>query len=176
VFVFKKGDLIVGLCMHQQMVPSPTPTPTPMPCPFMAMMMDAAAEAAAAAVQNLAAAAGEGKEPVLPMMINGMLAAAQGCVTPNDLLPHMPVPFPWAPGPKAPEDVCGVTEQPGPPASPAMPAGKVQMTKGSSAVSYGKGAFVRMGDPAKNCADPSPPSELAVVISPPCGSPVGSLG
>jgi len=165
-------DLVVGLCIHMELVPMPAPTPTPIPHPFLATVGDPSRKAAQAVVQPMKAAGGELEED-RPLNVNGIIVTNVGTITKNtSALPHMPLPpgTGWAPMPKAPKPMVGILEEPPPPDLPVSPAGDALMDKGSGAVNFGKGAVVRLGDPCASCSEPA--RQVSTFIAIPKGPPV----
>ena len=59
MLVATDDDLVIGMCMHYEMVPTPAPTPTPIPHPFMAMISDPSRKAVQALTGPMKAGAGE---------------------------------------------------------------------------------------------------------------------
>ena len=119
----KDDDLVVGLCMHMELVPMPAPTPTPLPHPFLATVGDPSRKAAKAVGQPMAAASGDEKLDERPVTINGALTTNVATITKNaTALPHIPLPpgTGWAPTPKPPKPKVGILETPPPPAGPDL--------------------------------------------------------
>ncbi len=173
----KDDDLVVGLCMHMELVPMPAPTPTPLPHPFLATVGDPSRKAAKAVGQPMAAASGDEKLDERPVTINGALTTNVGTITKNaTALPHIPLPpgTGWAPTPKPPKPKVGILETPPPPDLPVQPAGDALMDKGSSMVSFGAGDVVRLGDMCASCSEPA--RQVSTVIAIPVGPPVLVLG
>lgn len=169
-------DLVIGLCIHYELVPMPAPTPTPIPHPFIATISDPARKAAQAVTAPMQAANGELPED-RPLAIYGLPATNVGTITKNaTALPHVPLPpgTGWAPMPKAPKAMVGILETPPPPDLPVCPAGDALMDKGSSACCFGKGALVRLGDQAASCSEPA--RQVSTVLAVPKGPPVLILG
>lgn len=166
-------DLVVGMCMHYEMVPTPTPTPTPIPHPFVSTIDDPSRKAVSALTTPLMAAAGEPPPDDRPVTLYGLPLANTGTRSTNaSSLPHVPLPpgTGWAPMPKPPKPVVGVLDTPPPPDSPVAPAGDSVIDKGSSHVVFGKGDVVRLGDSAKSCSEPQ--RQTSTVVAVPKGGPV----
>jgi len=173
----KDDDLVVGLCMHMELVPMPAPTPTPLPHPFMATIGDPARKAAKAVGQPMAAASGDEPIDERPVTFNGQLVTNVGTITKNaTALPHVPLPpgTGWAPQPKTPKPMVGILETPPPPDVPVCPAGDALMDAGSAAVNFGEGEVVRLGDTCASCSEPA--RQISNVIAIPLGPPVMVLG
>lgn len=165
-------DLVIGMCMHYELVPTPAPTPTPMPHPFIATISDPARKAAQAVTAPMQAASGELPED-RPLVVSGMPVTNVGTITKNaSACPHVPLPpgTGWAPMPKPPKPMVGILESPPPPDLPVCPAGDALMDKGSSAADFGAGAIVRLGDPAQSCSEPA--RQASTVLAVPKGPPV----
>ncbi|MCB9596999.1 MAG: hypothetical protein H6719_30025 [Sandaracinaceae bacterium] len=173
----KDDDLVVGLCMHMELVPMPAPTPTPIPHPFLATIGDPSRKAAKAVGQPMKAAADAEDIDERPVTINGALCTNVGTITKNSsALPHMPLPpgTGWAPMPKPPKAMVGILATPPPPDLPVCPAGDALMDKGSGAVNFGDGEIVRLGDTCASCSEPA--RQVSTVIAIPLGPPVLVLG
>jgi hypothetical protein len=78
-------DLVVGLDIHFEMVPTPAPVPTPFPHPFVGMVFDPAGLAMGLAISNTIGMAmgGSFKGPVL---IWGMPANTTGTEAKNSFV------------------------------------------------------------------------------------------
>ena len=169
----KDDDLVVGMCMHMELVPMPAPTPTPLPHPFLATVGDPSHAAAQAVGPPMKAASSDDDLTKRPVTINGALATSVGTITKNSTaLPHVPLPpgTGWAPMPKPPKPMVGILETPPPPDLPVCPAGDALMDAGSSAVNFGEGAIVRLGDTCASCSEPA--RQVSTVIAVPVGPPV----
>ena len=172
MLVATDDDLIIGMCMHYELVPMPAPTPTPIPHPFMAMISDPSRKAVQALTGPMKAGAGE-PEPDRPFNVYGLPVANTGTITKNSsALPHVPLPpgTGWAPMPKPPKPMVGILETPPPPDPPVSPAGDALLDKGSSKVVFGKGDVVRLGDTTKSCSEPA--RQSSTVLATPKGGPV----
>ena len=109
----------------------------------------------------------------LPLKIYGLDACNVGVVAKNSsVLPHLPLPpgVAWAPMPKPPKMKVGRMEEPPQPDLPTAPAGDAVLHQGSTAVNYGAGAMVRMGDPSQSCSEPA--RQQSTVLAIPKGPPV----
>ncbi len=164
-------DLVVGLDIHFEMVPTPAPVPTPFPHPFVGMVFDPAGLAMGLAISNTIGMAmgGSFKGPVL---IWGMPANTTGTEAKNSfVLPHFIIPpgTMWTPMPKAPKPPFkGKTR---PPDLPVAPAGDAVMIVGSKTVTTMGSNQCRLGDLAMSCAEPVRlPSSAVIAI--PKGPPV----
>ncbi|MBZ0118408.1 MAG: hypothetical protein K8H88_15510 [Sandaracinaceae bacterium] len=169
-------DLVIGLCIHYELVPTPSPTPTPIPHPFVATISDPSRKAAQAITAPMQAAGGELPDD-RPLAIYGLPTTAVGTITKNATsLPHVPLPpgTGWAPMPKPPKPKVGILVAPPPPDLPVCPAGDALMDKGSSQCNFGAGAIVRLGDPAKSCSEPA--RQVSTVLAIPKGPPVLVMG
>lgn len=173
----KDDDLIVGMCMHMELVPMPAPTPTPLPHPFLAMIGDPGRKAAQNVGKPMQAASGDEKLDERPVTINGALATNVGTICKNSTaLPHFPLPpgTGWAPMPKPPKPMVGILATPPPPDLPVAPAGDALMDKGSSSVNFGEGEIVRLGDVCASCSEPA--RQVSNVIAIPLGPVVLVMG
>lgn len=170
-------DMVVGLCIHMEMVPTPGgPVPTPIPHPFIATISDPGRKAAQSVTAPMQAAGGEMPED-RPITVGGMLATNVGTITKNaTACPHVPLPpgTGWAPMPKPPKAPCGILETPPPPDPPAMPAGDALLDKGSTAVAFGKGKLIRLGDTCQSCSEPA--RQVSTVIALPKGATMLLIG
>ncbi len=166
-------DLVVGLCMHMELVPMPAPTPTPIPMPFVATISDPGRKAVQAATSPMKAASGEEMPEDRPLSIYSLPTTNVGTITKNaTALPHVPLPpgTGWAPMPKPPKPMVGILASPPPPDLPVCPAGDAVMHQGSGGCAFGKGAIVRLGDPSQSCSEPA--RQTSTVIAVPKGPPV----
>jgi hypothetical protein len=165
------NDLIVGMCIHMEMVPTPGgPVPTPIPHPFIATISDPSRKAAQNVTAPMQASSGEMPDD-RPITIGGQLMTNVGVVVKNSsMLPHFPLPpgTGWAPMPKPPMSPCGILETPPPPDSPAQPAGNALLNMGSSAISFGKGKVIKLGDTCQSCSEPA--RQVSTVIALPKGA------
>ena len=165
-------DLVIGLDLHFEMVPTPAPTPIPFPHPFVGLVFSPAGLALNLAISNAIGMAlgGSFKGPVL---INGVPATNTGTEAVNKLvLPHFVIPpgTAWTPMPKAPKPPTrpGVTPMPD---SPVAPAGDAVIITGSKTVFTMGTNQVRLGDLALSCSEPVRlPSSVVLAI--PKGAPV----
>ncbi len=155
MFAGAQGDLVIGVDLHMEMVPTPTPIPTPFPMPFVGVIepdaIDFLIQIGAAKALSWAfdlPASG-------PVLIHGMPAAKTGDEARNhSVLPHMVIPpgTMWATLPKP----LKLTMRPGPPPppdSPTAPAGDAILVTGSDSVSINGNPACRLGDTAASrCA------------------------
>lgn len=173
MLVATDDDLVIGMCMHYELVPTPAPTPTPIPHPFTATISDPSRKAAQAVVGPMKAASGEPPPPDRPFAVYGLPVANTGTITKNaSVLPHVPLPpgTGWAPMPKPPKPMVGILETPPPPDLPVSPAGDALLDKGSGTVVFGLGDVVRLGDTAQSCSEPA--RQSSTVLAVPKGGPV----
>ncbi|KYF60264.1 hypothetical protein BE04_26020, partial [Sorangium cellulosum] len=166
-------DLVVGVDIHFEMVPTPALVPIPFPHPFVGLIFDPAGLAVSLALSNAIGMAlgGSFKGPVL---VNGMPATNTGTEAKNSMvLPHFVIPpgTRWTPMPKAPKPPTKPGAPPAAPDSPVAPAGDAVIIMGSKTVFAMGGNFARLGDRAMSCSEPVRlPSSAIVAI--PKGAPV----
>ncbi|MCC7540621.1 MAG: hypothetical protein IT379_30680, partial [Deltaproteobacteria bacterium] len=167
-------DLVLGIDIHYEMVPTPAPVPTPFPHPFVGLIFDPAWLAASIALTNLMGDS-EGGTTKGPVLINSLPATNTGTQAKNALvLPHFVIPpgTAWTPMPKAPKPPIGGRTQP--PDSPAAPPGDAICITGSDSVFVLGTNAVRLGDIALSCSDPFR-LPTSIVLAIPKGNPV-SIG
>ncbi len=166
-------DMVVGVDLHFEMVPTPAPVPTPFPHPFIGLVFDPAGLAMGLALSNAIGMIGGGsfKGPVL---INGLPATNTGTEAKNSLvLPHFVIPpgTAWTPMPKAPKPQPKPGAPPAPPDLPVAPANDAVLITGSKTVFSMGSNQCRLGDLAMSCAEPVRlPSSVLLPI--PKGPPV----
>ena len=73
-------DMVLGVDIHFEMVPTPAPVPTPIPNPFVGMVFDPAG-LLVGQVMSLAMAMVSGTPPLGPVLINGFPATTVGTAT-----------------------------------------------------------------------------------------------
>ncbi|WP_394829152.1 DUF6531 domain-containing protein [Pendulispora albinea] len=166
-------DLVIGLDIHMEMVPTPAPVPTPFPMPFVGMVEFTPFGTLIALGIAKAVSCVTGEPPSGPVLINGFPATKTGDEASNKkMLPHMVIPpgTMWTPLPK-PLKVKMKPGPPPPPDNPAAPPGDAVLVTGSKTV-YSEGSNqCRLGDLAMSCSDPVRlPSSVLLAI--PKGMPV----
>jgi len=156
VFAGAQGDLVIGVDIHMEMVPTPAPVPTPFPMPFVGMIEpDALGFLVQIGVAKAISWAFD-VPPSGPVLINGMPAAKTGDEAKNHkTLPHMIIPpgTMWTPLPKP----LKLTVRPGVAPkvdSPAAPAGDAILVTGSDSVYINGNPACRLGDTAMSCGEP----------------------
>ena len=156
-------DMVVGVDIHFEMVPTPAgPIPTPFPNPFIGMVIDPAGLAAGLAI-GAAMALATGGTPTGPVLINCMPATNVG--TEAKGMGHILIPpgVAWVPMPKFPKpSFRGPPEFPGPPVKPEDDAISIM---GSTTVTIMGSSAVRMGEMWMSCGEPLRlPSSVVIAI------------
>lgn len=162
-------DMVVGLDVHFEMVPTPAgPVPTPFPNPFIGMVIDPIGLATGLAL-GAAMALATGGTPTGPVLINFMPATNVG--TEAKGMGHILIPpgAMWMPMPKFPKpSFRGPPDLPGLPVKPEDDAVSIM---GSTTVTIMGSSAVRMGELWMSCGEPLRlPSSSVIAI--PKGPPV----
>jgi RHS repeat-associated protein len=165
-------DLVIGVDMHFEMVPTPAPVPVPFPHPFMGMVFDPGGLITGLLISN-AIGMIAGAPPTGPVLVNFIPATNTGTDVKNKMvLPHFVIPpgTMWTPMPKAPKPKIGKHAAPAPDL-PVAPAGDAVLMMGSKTVALMGSNAVRLGDLAMSCSEPVRlPSSVVLAI--PKGPPV----
>ncbi|MCP3063770.1 DUF6531 domain-containing protein [Myxococcus sp. K38C18041901] len=165
-------DLVIGVDIHFEMVPTPALVPTPFPHPFVGMVYDPSGLVTGLLVSN-AVGLVMGSPPTGPVLVNCVPATNTGTEVKNSMvLPHIVIPpgTMWTPMPKAPKPKIGKHGVP-PPDPPVKPAGDAVLMMGSKTVTLMGSNAVRLGDLAMSCSEPLRlPSSMVLAI--PKGLPV----
>ena len=156
-------DMVVGVDIHFEMVPTPAgPIPTPFPNPFIGMVFDPAGLAVGLAL-GAALALATGGTPTGPVLINCMPATNVG--TEAKGMGHILIPpgVAWVPMPKFPKpSFRGPPEFPGLPVKPEDDAVSIM---GSTTVTIMGSSAVRMGEMWMSCGEPlRMPSSVVIAI------------
>ena len=165
------GDLIIGLDLHFELVPTPVPAPAPIPNPFFGMVWDPASVVVGAAINGLISAA-TGAPFKGPVLLWGAFPATNTGTEGKGIPPHFLLPpgVSWAPFPKVPFPIPG-SDPPGTPGNPMKPENDAIVVTGSKTVSVMGSSFARLGDLAMSCSEPVRlPSSTIIAI--PKGAPV----
>jgi len=164
-------DLVLGLDVHFEMVPTPVPVPTPIPNPFVGLVYDPKGLAAGlilGAVVNAVLGA-----PILgPVLYWGIFPATNTGTEARHVTGHILIPpgVAWAPFPKTPKPVIHPGETPKP-ALPVKPENDAVVITGSKTVTVMGSNAARLGDIALSCSEPLRlPSSLVVAV--PKGAPI----
>ena len=164
-------DVVLGLDVHFEMVPTPAPTPTPVPNPFTGIVFDPLGLGAGLVVTNLIGAA-IGAPFKGPVIYWGGTPATNTGTEAMHVPGHIIIPpgTAWAPFPKAPKPVIRPGEVPEPDL-PVKPADDAVIITGSKTVTVMGTNAVRLGDLALSCSEPVRlPS--SVVMAVPKGAPI----
>ena len=173
MFAGSQLDMVVGLDLHMEMVPTPAgPVPTPFPMAFVGQLefkpVDVLIQAGIAKGISWAFST----PPTGPVFVNNFHAAKTGDDAKNGkTLPHVVLPpgAAWTPLPKP----LKLTPKPPPPPpdSPASPPGDAVLVTGSKTVYFEQTNACRLGTLAMSCSDPVRlPSSTLIAI--PKGMPV----
>ncbi|CAN94249.1 conserved carbohydrate-binding protein, Rhs family [Sorangium cellulosum So ce56] len=164
-------DLVLGLDIHFEMVPTPAPLPLPIPNPFTGIIFDPMGLAAGLVLGNLMAAV-SGAPPTGPVVYWGFVPATNTGTEAIHIPGHILFPpgVAWAPFPKTPKPVIHPGEVPAP-ALPIKPENDAICVFGSKTVTVMGSNAVRFGDILLSCSEPIRlPSSVVLAI--PKGAPI----
>jgi len=149
-------DLVIGLDIHMEMVPTPAPVPTPFPMPFVGMIEFSASDLLLSVGIAKVMSVFTGDPPNGPVLVNNFHATKTGDEAQNKkVLPHIVIPpgVAWTPLPKP----LKLKVKPGPPPAPdnpAAPPGDAVLVTGSKTVKFEGTNACRLGSLAMSCSDP----------------------
>jgi len=149
-------DLVIGLDIHMEMVPTPAPVPTPFPMPFVGMIEFSASDLLISVGIAKVMSVFTGAPPSGPVLVNNFHATKTGDEAKNSkLLPHIVIPpgVEWTPLPK-PLKLKVKPGPPPPPDNPAAPPGDAVLVTGSKTVKFEGTNACRLGSLAMSCSDP----------------------
>lgn len=149
-------DLVVGLDIHMEMVPTPAPVPMPFPMPFVGQIEFDAGGVLLSAGIGAAMSAVFGDPPKGPVLVNNFQSTKTGDEAKNaKTMPHIVIPpgTMWTPLPK-PLKLKMKPGPPPPPDNPAKPPGDAIMVTGSKTVYFEESNACRLGTLAMSCSDP----------------------
>lgn len=148
-------DIVIGVDLHMEMVPTPAPVPTPFPHPFMGLIFDPMGLIMDELIAQVTAWATD--TPVDPGKV--WIAGLPATVTGDEVsmpVPHIFIPpgISWAPVPRVPKPTVGLKGKLPMPDPPIPPPSDALLLMGSMTVSMMGANPVRMGEVALTCSDP----------------------
>ncbi len=157
-------DLVVGLDLHLEMVPTPAPTPTPFPHPFVGLIFDPMGLVMDEVIAQVTAWATDTPPDPGKVLIAGLPATVTGDEV-SMPVPHIFLPpgVAWAPVPRAPKPSVGLAGKLPLPDPPMPPPSDALLLMGSMTVKMMGSNAVRMGEIALSCSDPVRMPTSAVV-------------